>query len=321
MNSETFYFPTDPVIPPAVTICANVNYSGSSLHEFFEGSLPFESAFDFILINPPTDEPQGVLLNITEDKLRLAQKCVIVYKITTSCCYHIDYMCYFKLRPIIKYSHVKQSLMSVIFGAKLDNDLMDMVMMLSPSNIPPATLSTGMFEVRRNHSQIVTYRRQELNLMRQPFATKCRDYDKSDFYSQEWCYNNCIRKRLFHRKLSIPTQVPYMKTWSLNATFVTSFDPQVIKKDISICNDQCSQLNCKLIEYVGHTVVDTPIANATVIYLQLPTSADLKVTYLPKLTITEFITLLGSVPGLWLGFSAMSLVEVANRLHLLTKNH
>ena len=309
MNSETFYFPTDPVIPAAVTICVNVNYSGSAMHEFFERSLSFESLFEVIQIDPIMLVTQGVRLKRSDDKLEFVRKCVTVYKIATSCCYHIDYMCYFEKRPTIKYSNVKQSLVPLIFVAQLDNVLMDKVMFLSSSISPPATLSTGMFNLRPNHTLLVTYRRQELNLMKWPFVTKCRDYDKSDFYSQEWCYNNCIGRRLFHLKLGIPSALPYRKTWPLNATIVARLEPKIIEDHVRTCSNQCSHLSCQLIEYVGQTVAETPFANATAIYLQLTTSADLKVTYSPKMPITEFITLLGSVPGLWLGFSAMTLVE------------
>lgn len=46
----------------------------------------------------------------------------------------------------------------------------------------------------------------------------------------------------------------------------------------------------------------------------LQTDGDLVVNYKPKLILTEYLALMASVVGLWLGLSAYSLLEVAFRL-------
>ena len=74
------------------------------------------------------------------------------------------------------------------------------------------------------------------------------------------------------------------------------------------CAAECRQMACQIVSFKPITVARSPL-NGFAMTLMLPIEPDIVINYKPKLVVAEFIALLASTVGLWLGFSAYSLMS------------
>ena len=168
-----------------------------------------------------------------------------------------------------------------------------------------------------NQTMVVyTYRRRELHLMPAPFSTNCRDY--GPLFTQDVCLTLCqfemaIRQnRSLPWELSIPENVPLVKGLSPSTKSIpmsTDRDVDGAYTTIRNCGRQCRQLPCKLVEYVAKTML-TVKSDITAMRLALPAEPDIYVTYLAKMSTLEYLSMIASLLGMWLGINCLDFIKV-----------
>lgn len=147
---------------------------------------------------------------------------------------------------------------------------------------------------------VLSYQKQELNLLPPPYTTKCYDYLKHGIRSQRECFSKF--ERIYASR----------KGWALEG-FVPVTEEEDILRDFwpgepsQWSRSHCSKTSCQLEQYyVQDSIKPRDNPNKTLISLMFPENGELIVNYKPQFSLWEFLTLFGSVFSLWLGLNGLA---------------
>ena len=156
----------------------------------------------------------------------------------------------------------------------------------------------------------IGFQRVQFNLLKSPYATNCSDYREIGYPSQFSCLTQCILAKAIRNGTGLPIGIPYEKAddYRFNVRH-RLHDLQLDAYEDIECNRKCANVACHIVYYETKIMSRVNVRNQTGISLYLPSKPPLFVNYKPLLEMTEFLTLLGSVLGLWFGISAFSLVD------------
>ena len=156
----------------------------------------------------------------------------------------------------------------------------------------PASLGTKVYGilVKRAESVLLSYTKQRLHLLPAPYTTNCRDYDAEGLSSQQGCMTQCLKKWSMMAKLALPSTVPVILGEN-----VSILNPESMSKARRGCQRRCVKVACYIEQY---DVVEHFRANRakphTEIGVRFPLNRELLVSYKPKTTMVEYLTLFGS---------------------------
>ena len=156
-----------------------------------------------------------------------------------------------------------------------------------------------------------------MNLLLPPFKTRCRHYLADGYTSQRDCFHSCLLRWSLAYHEPIPFRVPYTKHDD-DRRFETMDEFLKNKtRHVDTCAAECRQMACQIVSYKSITMAQSSL-NGFAMTLMLPIEPDIVINYKPKLVMTEFIALLASTVGLWLGFSVYSLMSYFQEFLLAT---
>ena len=160
-----------------------------------------------------------------------------------------------------------------------------------------------------------TYKRHALYLRPPPYTTWCRDYRSQGLRSQTYCVQKCSLAMSLKNGTGVPKTFAYTEVddnpWY---DYGSATDTDFRETLDGSCVDACRQLDCRLVYYSSRDVTVFDFQGITAIGFQLPDEADLVVHYTPRMMFTEYLALMGSILGLWLGFSVYSITSVFDQL-------
>ncbi|KAI1304139.1 hypothetical protein HDE_01913 [Halotydeus destructor] len=187
--------------------------------------------------------------------------------------------------------HEKYSLrdMYVVLSAE------DHLLPFLESKIVKITNSTGLF----------SYRWKKITLLPPPFVTNCLDYARLGFSSRRQCATRCMN-------ISTYDQVVERDGVSLNESELDEQWDINYDDRLAYCKKLCSRPNCVIEEYKMVEMLKEQ-SQITVVLITYPLDDDFVAIYKEKLTFIEFTGLFGSVFGLWLGLSVLSLLDIADK--------
>jgi len=164
----------------------------------------------------------------------------------------------------------------------------------------------------KNLALVVDYLRKEMNLLPPPFATRCRDYAGQGLNSQEDCLRECLLRKSLKTNHSIPSGYPYTKVDDIKMSIPSGTDSLTLDENFDHdCESQCNQIACRIVTYRTRKMgLIATAEKTTALAIQLPAESGTRVNYRPKMTLTEYGALLGSIFGVWLGLSFFSLLDV-----------
>lgn len=336
INAEAFYFRTDPIIPPMVTVCLTAMHfkkpcpapsvEGKCLpfmttpQKFFDNSYKFDELMKSLRItNSENKEDFYSGKSLIGFKLNF----VITYKWLTSICYSIDYLMSFKTRF---YKHVDVQAMStamLVLEFHFAPSETVLVTLSSRRNIP-SRLTGGtvqLSKMRNGTTHYVSYRKKELSLLPPPYVTRCRDYENEGIH-EVTTQDKCVRYCQLRKTMAVNGGVrPYDNL--VIQDYSSRDDNRILETNASKpmfldhCRTHCGLIECEIDDYLAWTTFEEASMNlgpGSGIALQLPTEADLKVNYKPKTAFWEYATLFGSVIGLWFGLSVQNCEHLAEKI-------
>lgn len=162
----------------------------------------------------------------------------------------------------------------------------------------------------------LSYSKRRLVLLPAPFASKCTNYRTDDtFVSRDWCHRSCLLRQLIARNESVHGDMPYFQSDPNMPLANLEIGHRLSSRLHDSCARQCPLLACTIENVFGHeqmTINDD--SKETGLALLLPTEADMVIFYNPAMSLTTYFTFIGSILGLWLGFSALKMYEYVARL-------
>lgn len=292
---------------------------------------------EFIFVQP---DGTTVHFDTKEEKLSFLSRTTTRYKFDSFLCLHIN----FRLLANGNYTRsiMRNSVAPVVFTVSLNDSFREKSMrelawfMSEPGHLPMsvASLMPGHIPGKWRSN---AFQRRESNLLQYPFKTACRDYQAEKLVSQEQCIRYCLvnaepdkpllhgdcvsvnGQQLTHDLLGIPYSRVDDRLFEPSDLFTyNELQHPLVKR----CNSECSQIGCRLVTYFSYSVTEVNwIDQSTAVGIQLPVEPDLIVNYKPKLTVSEYAALLGSIFGLWLGMSMFSLVDLGFWFFNLKRAH
>ena len=121
---------------------------------------------------------------------------------------------------------------------------------------------------------------------------------------------NCILDMVKKHKLPLPSRLAYFDSddYPIKYYSLENIDDKANDYE-GLCDAKCLQLSCKIVSYQGKQMFEGK--GTTAISLVLSTEPDMQVTYKAKLSISEYVAFIGSLLGLYLGFSLLGVFYVA----------
>lgn len=321
--AEYYSYPIDPIFPPAPTCCFRLPVKtpcGEDCNQFYRTSkLFFDNTYTFkdIVSQVAVVTPHGTV-DLDVDMISFYNKTTITYKLDEWICFHIMYSKWFEGQEytfeLIRKTTTPVSLVIEFHPQFANVSNLNVMMILGEQGTLPDRMLNMLMGLSVNNIRVMSVRRTEMNLLPPPFKTNCRDYLKENFVTQRDCYNECVRQFAIKTRTPVLRGVPYVvsddvehQNWTIMSE--PRFDTFPVDKN---CNRKCSQPACHLVEYFSPNFKDLPYTLETAAYgLFLQTHGDLKVNYKAKMTLMEWLPLVASCLGLWLGVSAYSLLDVA----------
>lgn len=280
---------------------------------FFDNAYTFGEFFLTLQVSTP--DLQEVKFNTDRDKLLFKNLTTLAYKHHDLLCYHIDFSRYLNGTQFT-YLRNRQNVMIPVFGVIVDIKFANVsednlyMFLTTPGTLPDSTkfISVGF---KRQALMYVDYKRTELNLLKAPFTTNCRDYAVDGFASRSDCLYRCTVKEALERKMPLPDFIPYSKKDDIE--FQASDERLEVYSDD--CLAQCQKVECRIVRFYGRLVktyaIDPPVR---IWYLHLPSEPDLVVKYKPAIVFDEYLAMMASIVNLWLGLSVCSLFDIVIRL-------
>lgn len=310
--AESWFFSTDVITPPLINLCIMKNYKDGSnrtkkfntSREFFEGSLNFSAMTKKVVVTQRGHES----LRIPENDIpRFEKHNVISYTAYEYSCYAINLTIYNGTQLAYTSAYIKslddRSL--IAFAINATSCHREDFCQLMISNYRSVHTLSIYARIKGGHHKFVEYIEQQLFLKPKPYATKCRDYQRQGFESQEDCIVKCLKAKCLKEFGGVTSRLNIFS--HENYKFVN----KIIRDDMqSDCETLCFEIACELDAFTV-SVVTNAYGNGfnTYITVSLPLAHKIKVNYLPKVEFWDFLTLFGSVFGLWFGLSTFGLIE------------
>lgn len=172
----------------------------------------------------------------------------------------------------------------------------------------------------------LTYGILSITRLAPPYETKCRDYGLSGFTSQNNCFSDCVdsmtirqlNKRPFGRRVKTPTNLMHVGVEDL----ANSTTAKIINSIDQVCKSRCEQKSC-FEEFTLTRMMREPKDDFLSFYVDAPRDPFFKVTFDPKLTLTEYGIYVLSILGTWFGVSVVQFnpVSVFRRFKKAKRKH
>ncbi|KAI1295462.1 hypothetical protein HDE_05612 [Halotydeus destructor] len=315
MKAEYRLVPRDQISTPAITLCFRLPfrekfprnscpYLGTS-RIFRENALSYTHIIDHMTVLFPT----GMFLTYENNFLE------VLFNATTTAYRYNDKICYnmaiSKLAKNLSYNRTlfEHFVLPVIVKIKLDsNHSIRTETYLNADNEYVSGID-GMFSgFEENTDNTYSYKKLTLNLMAAPYKTKCRKYSLDNIGSQDECYKSCKIRHFIKEKNRIPKNVPYSEISDIKYIAMTE-DISNTDKMVPVCHQQCLQPDCNIIIFSHVLMQSISVSSGRILSIALSSEPELDITYIENTSLIEFITLMGSIFGLWLGLSISSLAH------------
>lgn len=321
ITPEYVHYPTDPILVPAVTFCFEKQFRESCLERecdkylntsriFFENAFNFEDFFIRVAYVKPDSTEHIFEWGAVK---QFASFATTRYKHDARTCFHVEFAKYLNGSHYTQMTE-RNMLVPYLFSAVLApihaelSDIMLLVFLSEPGHLPDSIkYATNGFKHER--IQLIDYHRTELNLLKPPFRTNCRNYSDTGFLSQRDCLRRCAINESLAKDGRLPPRVAYTSVDDIPFAGTESNNTHLYSDE---CESKCKQIDCKIVRYAGIQKIslrydDLPV---TVWALQLPNEPDIVVNYKPLMLFAEYLAMMASILGLWLGLSVYSLFEI-----------
>lgn len=330
INAEVLLYPTTHFKTPAITFCFNLSSSSisnctskedcailKSSRAFFNNTLQLEDIFPVAAYADANGQP---IKMFDKASLRPFRKLTTTrYKIEDIACYHVDYM-----KALNGSQHSQRSLRNmgtgwiVGFGMNDEKSISNthfgpLVGFTSRGVMMDTMTQASPHGFKRDHMQIVEYKRTELRLLPPPYSTNCRDYTKTGFKSQFDCLQRCAIRESLAKTGAYPQRIPLAEDQDDHKLAESvAFDADFFSDE---CDRKCKQIDCRfelfesevaLSAYIG----DWAVFVSAVYALRLPRVPDLIVNYEPLMIFAGYLAMMASIVSLWLGLSVYSLFDI-----------
>lgn len=323
VTSEALFYPGDVIVAPMVTICVNNNHKYSCNDECFRNSSlyfasmrTFENTVQMWGRWEPGDK-FGVYNMSTKD---FARRYVTTFRVHNMACYAIDITHGFEKNYTFMDARLnEQSVITQMYvhavACNKSNNCRVFVTRFGNLNLK---VQIGM-PLDNGYFVALHYQKQELNLLPPPYTTKCFDYEQYGIHSQEECIASFERVLYKNSNFSeLPSFVPVKSDENVLIADESGFASNWSRK-------QCERTPCRLEQFTVYETVKRIKKNIALISLMFPENGELVVNYKPQTGFWEFLTLFGSVFGLWLGLDVMStsnlMTKTANNIVRTIKNY
>lgn len=317
VTAEAIFYPGDVIIPPMVTLCVTDRFAHLCNDECqLNSSTFFKALHPFSKLARPMYyyEPNVNLKHFRRNKSLVIENCVTTYKINIEACYAFDFAAELGGRNY-SYIDVRKSGFSIMMQFKVYAD--------KACNITPCSLfviSRGNLNLKyawgkplAPRSQVrLNYQKQTLFLLPPPYTTQCYDYTRVGMRGQDDCTAKCERGK--NKNKEMPNNVPVLEHENVKFAFWT--------QPSNHCLKECSRTPCQLEQFtVMISTKNATSGNGTsFVTLMFPDNGELNVRYKPKVDFWEFMTLFGSIFGLWLGVSGLQLGKLlSGSVHIMIR--
>lgn len=326
INAEVLQYPMEFYKTPAITFCF-IMYSAfkekcdsvencqkymTNSRAYFENTVQFEDVMDIIMYVDAEVHPTQLISR--EEIQAFARRTTSRYKVDLHTCYHVDFN--IALNGSL---HSQRTLRNLrfpwIIGFLLNENFRNLtntdslVFLTESGKLPDSIILASPEGFEKDRTLLVEYKRTELNLLEPPYTTNCRDYSKSGFKSQVDCLQRCSAKESITQQGGLPHHIPIVE--GVNEPFAPyqakNFD--VFSKE---CDRQCKQNDCRLEFYESQLSIAVEQSNMdwTVYSLRLPRVPDVIINYEPLMLFAEYLAMMASILGLWLGLSVYSMFDM-----------
>lgn len=301
--AESLFYPAEAIVAPMVTICCSDSFKQKCKDDclrnsttLFDAIYPFEQAARVIGFFKPGEDYESIGMSMEY----FTRHFVTTYTINNMACYAIDFASNFTTN--YTFMDARADPASVILQIYLNGETCKgchgYVTRVGNLNVKSFTGKP----LEQNRHVKLSYQKQELNLLPKPYTTKCYDYSKIGVYSQE----ECIAKfeKIYTQKTNMTNLKAFVPVKKGEDVMISYGDT----KPFSWSRSQCMKAPCRLEQfYVYDSFKSEEYGNDTVISLMFPENGELTVNYKPKITLWEFLTLFGSVFGLWFGVTGLAI--------------
>lgn len=316
--AETWIFPTDPIVPPMVTICIEPPpfASNGSLYwltemtsrQFFESVQSFKKIAPLVEVKQPKlmRGPMKFSISKNHSSWTTFKRSLTTFKFAKSVCHSTDWNKLFEsyLLQVHSQTSVSPQLLKINLNLTKMN-VTSILVKLSASDdfyIGSDSLIERDTKVYGSNN-VLFYRKTVVDLLPYPYPTNCYDYRKNGISSQRMCLQKCSIAENIYTFMRIPLLTSYLKHDNVKFSSKPSLGESLD------CLKKCSKLACRMEEYSSRITKKKNWSNIYVVALDLPREGDMKLVYKAKLTFWEFSVLLGSVFSLWFGLSVVGVVD------------
>ena len=163
----------------------------------------------------------------------------------------------------------------------------------------------------------IKYQKTIRNSLETPYETDCYKYQKDGHFSRNECINNCRISFLIEEFKAFPgNYLVYDNTSDMKMIepfFVYMKDSTIDRKAGIFCRQKCKTRNeCHMEYFVYSQVIHQYDWSRFTIFVFPPFVPDMIYNESPKLIFEEFVSYVGSLVGLWFGFSVIMLSRILN---------
>lgn len=175
MSTEALYYPTDPIVPPAITFCVRnpfpkagncqtkIKEMRETCNKFLNNSKAFfENIYKFsdIVNHIVVVGPNGTFIAVEADRMREFEQYVRVYKLRKLACYHVPYLTYANHSGFLN-AVMKNMAVAVVATLKITDQFADRVgdidVLLSNDNVLPFRYGRTQLQMQTGLVTMVTY--------------------------------------------------------------------------------------------------------------------------------------------------------------------
>lgn len=274
---------------------SNISQTSSN---FFQSAISFSESFKEIGVHI-----QSRGLEPVKDILQFERNNVITYMQYYHICFAFNVTIYEGISLNFTNSYRKTQIDPMLYmSMNLSNCALDNTCHVFITHFSSLHLDRLGSPFRAGTYTIVGYIIEELHLQPFPYVTECRDYKLEGLISQEDCSDLCFKKKYLEKYNLVQSESYVMR--HENVSFKKMSDPIIL----SFCEKSCSQVACELHQFTISADAAKSLRNSSTVLFNFPYRKIL-VNYLPKVPFWDFMTLFGSVFGLWFGVSTFGLID------------
>ena len=185
--------------------------------------------------------------------------------------------------------------------------------------------SPVVFERKTFKYSYISYKKTSSHALETPYESDCHDYRKRGHFSRDSCIHECRREKLRTSFNAFPGSYLVYE----NKSKETIFEPYkkfVVYPEIDqaigkSCMKECgTQTECDQEFYSWNKVVTQYFWLKFSILIFAPSVPDIIYTQSPKLIFEEFVSYVGSLVGLWFGFSIIMLSDIMRLIIIKIRN-